>query len=121
MAAAPVPVEAAHVGSGRRVGNLLVGAAWALWCMALAWAALHAVAGVVFPCETYWYDSSSSGTPAWQWFPPGYACTYTAADSDAITVVTSPGFANLAVALLLLAFPLYAIAQRRLSRKAENE
>jgi hypothetical protein len=104
----------------RRVGNLLVGAAWAMWCLAFAWVVLHAFATVLAPCESYWYDNSANGSPSWQWFPPGYKCTYLAADSDAITVITHPGGEYFAMALLLLAFPVYAIAHRLLARAADG-
>lgn len=106
--------------TGRRVGNLLIGAAWAMWLLALSWAVLHAVDAALSPCESYWYDDSAHGTPAWQWLPPGYQCTYTAVDSDAVTVVTRPGFEYAALALLLLALPVYGFARRLVPLRADQ-
>jgi hypothetical protein len=87
-----------------------------MWSLAVVWSLLHAVDAALGPCAAYWYDDSSSGTPGWQWFPPGFTCTYRAEDSDAITVITRPGLEYVALSLLLVAFPLAAAARRLMYR-----
>ena len=99
----------------RSAANLWVGVAWGAWVVGLVWFGLRLVSDVVSPCDYYFGDNSAKGSGSWQATPPGVACTYS--DSSGSTVVqTSPGYATLVVALLLIALPLYAVASRGVRR-----
>jgi hypothetical protein len=91
--------------------------AWIAWAIGLIWFVGRFVLATVSPCDAHFFDDSSPGVGTWQAFPPGLSCAYP--NPDGPTVVISPGFGPLAVALLLFALPVYAVASHRLRHGVE--
>jgi hypothetical protein len=100
--------------------NLMLGAAWGAWALALGWLVLYVLdARFGIPCPAYAIDDSSFGRDSWQWAPPGVACTYTDLDGEALVRI-GPGWAPFVVTLMLIALPVLDLARRRLGRTART-